>query len=114
MTLFPKTINYLKVTIADSNNDGRFEKTETPATFQGSVQPMSGKETESLNIGQQDEGVFKIYSGTKLNVSIEETDKSGDIILWQGRRWKIVDEQEYQNSLINHYKYIAVFDGEAA
>lgn len=114
MPLFDKTINYLQVTIADADDDGRYEPTEIPATFLGNVQPVTGKEAESLNIGKENEGLVKIYTGTRLNVSSEKTNKSGDIVIWEGQQWKIVDEKVYQNGLLSHYRYIAEFLKDAA
>lgn len=109
MPLFDKKIDYLQVTLADADDDGRYERDEVPATFQGNVQPMSGKETESLNIGRENEGFVKIYTNVRLNVASEKTNKPGDVVIWQGQQWEILDEQVYQNGLLNHYKYIAQF-----
>lgn len=109
-TLFPRnTIDYFVVTI--TTVDG--EDTETPVagTFVGSVQPTTGKDIETLPSGFEDRGSVKIYSDTELNVSKEGSNTPGDIVVWQGQKWRITFEQKFQN-LIKHYKYIAHFEEE--
>ena len=110
-TLFPRnTINYFVVTTTTVK--GVATKTETAGTFVGSVQPITGKDLESLPTGRSDRGVVKVYSDTQLNVSLKATNKPGDIIVWQGQRWETVYEMQFQNGLIDHFKYIAEYRGE--
>jgi len=109
-TLFPKTITYQQV--AGSFINGVYTKVNTPSTFIGSVQPVTGKDIESLNVGREDRGKVKIYSNTPLNVSIEGIQtKPGDVVEWQGQKWEVIQEMIFQNDLIEHYKYIGEFRG---
>jgi len=110
-TLFPKTIAYKQVTFTRDSH-GRAVNSETDATFQGSVQPVSGKEFENLEDGRKDFGTVKVYSSTRLNVSLEGSNKRGDLITWQNQQWELGQELIYQNSLIPHYKYFAFFRKE--
>lgn len=110
-TLLPRnTINYFVVTVVVTSGEGA--KTETPGTFTGSVQPTTGKDLEFLPVGREDIGTIKIYSDTQLNVAIAGTNKSGDIVVWEGQRWECIQEMKFQNGLIEHYKYIARYEGE--
>ncbi len=107
-TLFQKSISYIPVT--GSYVDGVWTKVEGATTiFQGSVQPLSGKDLDSLEISREDKGLVKVYSSSKLNVSQAETNKSGDIIIWDSRKWEIITELTYSNNLIEHWKYLAEF-----
>lgn len=111
MTLFPKQISYISRT--GSYVSGRWQNTEVPATFLGSVQPVNGKEIEALPIARRDIGSVKIYSSIPLQVSTQGSDTPGDLVLWVGRRWEIVAELANQNDLIPHFKYIAQDAGAA-
>jgi hypothetical protein len=111
MTVLPRnTINYYVVTTTIAY--GVATKVETASTFIGSVQPITGKDLESMSSGRTDVGMVKAYSDTKLNVSLEGVDHPGDIIVWQGQRWECVKESIYQNGLVPHYKYFCEYRGE--
>ena len=105
--LFPKTINYIAVT--GSRVKGKWSGSETPGTFTGNVQPLTGRELDVVQVGRKDIGKVKVYANQSLNVSVEGSNTPGDIIIWQGGRWEIIAKLPYQNDLINHYKYIAEF-----
>jgi hypothetical protein len=111
-TLFPETISYNQVT--GSYVEGVWTPGSAGSTFEGSVQPLNGKDLQSLNIGREDRGLVKVYSGSRLNVSLEGSNKSGDEVIWKGQIWEIVRELQYQNDLIPHYKYFAEYRREAA
>ena len=109
-TLLPrKTIDYFELTITKVRRTGKNKENRVAKTFIGSVQPVTGKDIETMPTGKEDRGLIKAYSDTKLNVSIAGEDKPGDIIIWQGKEWSCETEQVYQNGLIPHYKYIAQF-----
>lgn len=116
-TLFPTTITYEFHTDNGSsgsyNAAGNWVPGETGTeTFQGSVQPASGKEIESLPVGREDTGKVKVYSSTPLPVAKEAGDEAGAIVYWNNRKWELVYDAGYQNSLIPHYKYIGEYRGE--
>lgn len=107
-TLFPKSITY-ETHGQGKRINGIYEPgTTTTSQFLGSVQPMSGKEIESLSVGRQDTGKIKIYSDRQLPVSDQgSTDlEPGAIISWQNQNWEVIQELNYQNGIIPHYKYI--------
>lgn len=107
-TLFPKTISYNEIT------GGYVSGIWTPnapvaKTFEGSVQPITGKDLVALEVGREDLGKVKVYSSTPLKVSTEGREYSGDIVIWQDKEWELIQAMDFQNDLINHYKYIAEF-----
>lgn len=77
----------------------------------GSVQPVTGKDTEFLPENRRDTGLVKVYSNEPLQVSIEGGDSRGDVVIWAGKRWEVVQELVFANGLIDHYKYLAAYIG---
>ena len=71
------------------------------------IQPITGKELESLNIGRQELGKIKIYTDDIYTISKEGTKQNSDIIVWQENNYEIIQKLPYDNNLINHNKYIA-------
>lgn len=104
-TLFPSSISIKQVT--GSRSGGKWVPVITEVTFTGSVQPVSAHELLALDIGRQNVGKLKIYSNSKIFVSRTATDKSGDLILWDGKLYEVIQENYYANGLIPHYKYFA-------
>lgn len=107
---FPTTITYKQVTGKYVN--GVWQKTEVEDTFLGNVQPITGRELESLNIGRADLGKIKIYSNIELHVSKKGSTNSGDVILYQNKKYEIIQIMSYQNNLVPHYKSLAEYRGE--
>ena len=110
-TLFPHAIQVISRT--GSRTNGRWSETSETRTVTGSVQPVSGKETQFLPESRRDSGVVKIYCNEKLNVSEQGGSAPGDIVVWRGRKWEVFQELDFANGLINHYKYLAGYVGEA-
>ena len=110
-TLFPRTINMIHRTAELVN--GRWTTSEAEGSFVGSVQPVNGKDLQFLPEGRRDVGVVKIYCNSPLNVSVEGSTDSGDIVIWHGKKWEVFQELNFANGLINHYKYLAGYVGEA-
>lgn len=87
--------------------NGRWiENAPDTITIIASVQPVTGKELESLNIGREELGKVKIYTDDTLYISDEGNNRSGDIITWQGDNYEIIAEGKNRNNIINHNKYI--------
>ena len=114
MTLFAKTIPYQTQSGGDyTTNKGKWTPgSAVQNTFQGSVQPISGKEIASLPVGRADIGLVKIYSSTPLPVSVQGGTESGAIISYLSQSWEVIFEMKFQNGIINHYKYIAEYRGQ--
>jgi hypothetical protein len=111
-TLFGKTQNYKQVTFTRSRTDrGKTKYKYVDGTFNGTIQPVSGKDLEIFPDGRRDEGVVKVFSGSKLNVGIEGTKYSGDVVFYGGHKWEITRALPFQNNVIPHYKYFAEFRG---
>ena len=111
-TLFPRTISILRR--VGSRVNGRWTFEETSMNVTGSVQPVSGKDTQFLPEGRRDVGTVKVYCNERLNVSVEGSENSGDVVIWRGKTWEVFQELDFANDIINHYKYLAGYIGEAS
>ena len=110
-TLFHHTIAVVQRT--GSRTNGRWTETTADRNITGSVQPVSGKDTQFLPENRRDAGVVKIYCNEKLNVSEQGGNAPGDIVIWRGRKWEVFQELDFANGLINHFKYLAGYVEEA-
>ena len=110
-TLFPHTIAVVQRT--GSRTNGRWTETTANRNITGSVQPVSGKDTQFLPENRRDAGVVKIYCNEKLNVSEQGGNAPGDIVIWRGRKWEVFQELDFSNGLINYFKYLAGYVEEA-
>lgn len=114
-TLFPKKITYTDPGSGGYDSNGIWQDgVSEEKTFDGSVQPMSGKEVQSLPVGRQDTGKVKVYSNIELPISQQGGDNRGAIIQWNAMEWEVVFELINSNDLINHYKYVAEYRGKVS
>lgn len=106
MTLFNNTISVVRTqgTFIDGIWQECFSVDETVS---GSVQVVSGEEFTRLPEGRKQFGVVKIYTDSDLKASELSDDSTGDVILFDGRKWEIYARLPYANGLISHNKYLA-------
>ena len=109
-TLFPHTIAVLHRTGARVS--GKWTESSSTTSITGSVQPLNGKDLQFLPEGRRDTGLCKVYSNTPLSVSIEGSETPGDVVIWAGKKWEVIQELVFANGLIDHYTYIAAYIGE--
>ena len=88
---------------------GRGTSTPTASTFQGSWQPLSGREIALLPEGERATNYAKVYTETALNTSDQHTKVSADLISRDGSAWfKVLTSVPYfTNAPIPHYKALA-------
>ena len=106
MTMFPKTINYEYHSPGAYVNGIWTPGATQSTTFEGSVQALTAKDMQSLPVGRQDVGMVKIYADIELPMSTEGGNDAGAIVLWESKRYEIIQKMDFQNDLIEHYKYI--------
>ena len=91
-------------------HDGQAETLEIIA----SAQPLNSDE-KAQYVGMLPEGAanynaIKIYSNTPLQVEKQEqgavAGQEADVLLWCGKRYKIVSCEEWQSNVINHYRMV--------
>ena len=107
MIMFPKAY------ILKSYEPGDFVKgkfipgAQFSRSIEADVQPLTGKELESLNIGRQELGKVKTFTDEVLTLSEEGTTQNSDIIVYDEDNYEIIARLKYDSDLINHNKYIA-------
>ena len=116
MSSFRKKQTVQRVTGGYYDDDGMWnEGTAEEFTIMASVQPLNADEksqyTDMQPEGATNYNAVKIYSSTPLQVEKQaEEDNAGqeaDILLWRGRRWKVVNCEEWQSDVINHFRMVA-------
>lgn len=95
--------------------DGRWvEGSEVKTTIFASVQPLRKVDYEMLEnqmSGMKLKGAVRIYTDEVLSVAGDDL-TGGDVLVWQGREYRIVGASEWQSGIINHYRYYgAMTDG---
>jgi hypothetical protein len=73
---------------------------------QASIQPTSERAVLALPEGRREKKSFTLYSDTSL-VSLGQAQNPDRVILF-GEEYEVIKKEEWQNNVINHYKYIVV------
>lgn len=116
MSLFPKPITIIRVDrslVRGQYVDG------TPQTlvFQGSqggtVQPLSGKDLQNLEPASRTIGKVWIRTTTILRTRTEGSLEKSDTLVHGGQRWEVISDENFDNDLIPHHKYLAEYRGPA-
>lgn len=109
-TLFPKNITVLRETAGAYNATGVWvDGSTTELTVTGSVQPMTAREIEALEIGRKDIGKVKAFVNQELIISTEGGTSKGDKLVYDGKWYEVIAKDNFNNDLIPHYRYIAEY-----
>lgn len=81
------------------------EGSESAFTVQASVQPLSPKEVLLLPEGRRTEQSFVLLTDTELNVT---TSTNPDTVTIYGRKFEILKVEQWQNTILPHYRCVAV------
>jgi len=107
MILFPKTYTIYTANSGSFVNGHWVNGTPTTSTFIADIQPLSDKEINSLNIGRKELGKIKI--NTDSNLTIQDTNKTGDLIAFNGVKYEIIAQSKWEVGLIPHNEYVAEY-----
>lgn len=84
---------------------------EGEITIKASVQPLNMQETAALAEGERTMNTVKIYTSTELYPAKEgiggRRPQEPDLLLWNGKRWRVIACAAYQSGVISHYKAYA-------
>jgi len=107
--------------LRDSGNGSYVRGVWTPtgqntATTIVSIQPISGMELESLNIGQRSLGKVKAYTNEEYKIAVYDSNNTikvnGDVLIFRNEKYEVIQKLPNQSNIINHFKYVAEYRGE--
>jgi hypothetical protein len=107
MSFFGQIINCVRLSNQEiDDNTGRpTPATETQFTIVGSIQPTTGKDLEAVPENRRDSALYKIYTTSELVIATTGRQNSDRLSLF-GEDYEVISKLPWQNSLINHFKYI--------
>lgn len=117
MSEFRRKQKVLRVTGGHYNDRGIWEPgTTKELKVYASVQPLNANEASEyaklLGEGISQFNAVKIYAGTPLRTAKQELPdgthgEEADILLWQGKKWRVVYTESWQSGIISHYRMVA-------
>lgn len=88
---------------------------ESTFPIQCTYQPARGAELQTLPEGRRIEVNYKIYTATQLRTADQKDKTVPDRVTGPDNNiYEVIDGGNYQNGLINHYKYFLVRAKEEA
>jgi hypothetical protein len=86
----------------------------TELVIQGSVQPLTGKDLQTMEAGSRDLGKVWIYTNDILRKRTEGSLTEADVLVYDDSLWEVIDTRSYLSGLIEHRKHLAEYRGSAA
>ena len=106
MILFPKDLVALRPVTAMVKGEVKTSAYQA-IPFVGDIQPLSNRDAASLNVGRADLGKIRIFSDIQLQEEQTAGASNGDRVSFQGKVFEVIQESAHQNSLLDHYTYVA-------
>jgi len=111
MSLF-RTMDLIQVTREPGTRiKGQWkEGNEKPIPFKGTAQPASGKVMELLPEGKRNSETITVFApGDMKFIPAEPVEqRSGDIIVWEDRRYEVQVVRPWKCGLIPHWELVAI------
>lgn len=111
MSLFPKAFTVQRRTRALVGGVWTAAGTPSTLTFYGTIQPLSGKDIETLEPATLDKGAVWVRTTAVLRKRQVSATTEADRIVHDGGLWEIIDDRNHDNGLIPHHKYLAEYVG---
>jgi hypothetical protein len=109
--MFPKQY-FVNRAVGDYDENGIWQfNTILPVSFLGSVQPADSNTIEAIPEGRENNGALMIFSDTRLQTSLQDSQSAGDHLSYFGLDYEIIQESVFDSGLLPHYKYTAVARG---
>lgn len=100
--------------IAGTYTNGVYiEGTTSPLSISASVQPIKGRELESLPEGRRDKQALRLYTNFELRTAEEDDGPNADQITIDGKLFEVIAVENWANHIINHFKVIVSYIGDA-
>lgn len=103
---FRKTYTLIRKTEGHVVNNEILDQVETEILIKGSLQPVTGDDTQSTPQGRYTSAQFKFFTNFKARSSSEYTDQNADVIIIDDIRYEVISVFPWQNGILNHYKLI--------
>ena len=108
MSGFRKSITVLREAVGSYVNGVFVPGARSAGLVLASVQPVKmGTDMQALPEGRHMSDFKKVYTSDRLQVSADGEGLQPDIIVHGGYAYEIVDMDENQSDVINHYRYLA-------
>lgn len=112
MTFFPRDIDVERTGAGSYSEDPATLGIWVPGptsiiTIEGSIQPLTAKEIDALEIGERATGNAWIYTEAELLTSSTPTSNDGDLVLWRGKKYRVRTHDPFDSGVIPHNRYRA-------
>ena len=105
--MFPKNLSVTRQTADIWVNGQLTVGATTTVPFIGDAQPANS-DLVSLQIGRMGVGKTRIFSDRKLQVGSNVDPKAnGDIFVYEGSNYELIQENPFDVGLIPHFEYLA-------
>lgn len=84
----------------------KIDGAESAISLNGSVQPITGNERQTLPEGIRERARYAIYTDYALRTDDQTAKTPADTLDLFGKKYKVVIVEPWQNGLINHYRAI--------
>lgn len=90
------------------------EGNEKTIPFKGTAQPASGKAMELLPDGKRNSEAITVFAPGNMKFTPAEPveQRSGDIIVWEERRYEVYVVRPWKCGIIPHWELVATKDKE--
>lgn len=109
----PATIYRYPPSTRDPDTGRTVEPEPEEIGFQGSFQPLDGKDREVLPEGVRHSETLKVYTRTALRTADQYDGSQADEVLYDGRRFVVYHVERYPR-LLRHYKALLIRKQERA
>ncbi len=94
-------------TTASSNVKGQsIPGTTSALNFTASVQPLTGRERETLPEGLREKGAFRLYTDFALRADNQKTKAPADSVILDDKKYIVIIAKPWENNVIPHRKVI--------
>lgn len=101
---FRKSYTLIRKTEGHVVNNKTVGQVETQIQIKGSLQPVTGDETQSTPQGRYTSQQYKFFTDYNARSSSEYTDQNADVIIVDDIRYEVISKKGWQNGLLNHYE----------
>ena len=80
---------------------------QRPFTVKAAVQPMTGRERESLPEGWRQRRLVKVYTNERLLVSDDKREQRADLLFFDDEEYEVLESEQHRGVGLDYFKTIA-------